>query len=194
MPERHPESKNTDQLAKRIEMAANLGILLIVLATSTLVVRRWVINRGRASDHRIAAGRQLDLPGLKIPARRQAILLILSTECRFCTQSMPFYRSLSSERGRRGYLLFAAFREPSHVAAAYLRTHGLAVDGITRASASDLSGSVTPTVVLVDEKKCVVESWVGQLLPAAEATVRQRARGHGPGAETAACPSGDCLP
>jgi hypothetical protein len=194
MPHDTQEAKTT-RLARRIEIAANIGILAIVGIALILFVLPFIIRGQKPVERAIAVGTRLDLPGITITDARRSVLLILSTECRFCTQSMPFYRRLSSERRHLDFALFAAFPEPPTEAGAYVRASSLNVDGLIRAKPSELHATATPTVVFLDRDRTVLASWVGRLPAKVERAVFEHLKGSSSGgvsARSPACDSADC--
>ena len=183
------QDAKTARLARRLEIAANVGILVIVGIALILFALPFIIRGQRPVERKIAVGTRLDLPGITVTDAQLSVLLILSTNCRFCTQSMPLYRRLSSERRHLDFALFAAFPEPLTDAGAYLRANSLKVDGLFRAKPSELHATGTPTVVLLDRDRTVLASWVGQLPATLEGAIFEHLKGR-----SRVCDSGDCLP
>jgi hypothetical protein len=102
-----------------------------------------------------------------------SIVVALSTSCRFCTESVPFYKRLAAmNEVREGRLQFSvASVQAERQMRAYLTTHDLSLDGrevIVPISESALRVAVTPTVILVDRSGIVVRTWQGRLDPSAE--------------------------
>ena len=113
-------------------------------------------------------GRAMALPGADWQAAPISVLLQISSTCRFCNESMPFYRRLMATRQT------AASKVPvlvaSHDAVAVIRKHledeQVAVDKVLHAR--DAFGTGTPTVYIVDSKGVVKRVFIGKLDPSGE--------------------------
>lgn len=42
-------------------------------------------------------GKTISLPGHHFPAQRDTLVLVVSTSCHFCNESLPFYRQLIAQ-------------------------------------------------------------------------------------------------
>ena len=100
----------------------------------------------------------------------------MNSSCRFCTESMSFYRRLSANSAvltgkvRMNVLSY----EPAERMQRYLDVHHLSVSGIVPISGTGLPPLGTPTLFIVDRDGRVVHSWRGLLGPQEEAIVMQR--------------------
>jgi hypothetical protein len=84
---------------------------------------------------------------------------------------MPFYQKLSHMRARSGFQLVAASAESAETTTQYLRQGGVDVDAVGMLRANEIPTNGTPTLVLVDTRGVVIQSWLGQLNTAQEAEV-----------------------
>jgi hypothetical protein len=92
--------------------------------------------------------------------------LFVNSGCHFCTDSMPFYKTLVSARNQRKtrVALIAVSRESQADLDTYLRIHEVVVDRtISIQRLSNVKLRVTPTLVLVDGSGKVQRVWVGAL-------------------------------
>lgn len=101
------------------------------------------------------------------------MLLVLSTTCRYCTESLPFYEKLARQKAERGDVrLIAVMPQSADEARRYLSERNVTVDEIKQANLSIVRG--TPTLLMIDRNGVVVESWTGKLPPESEADVINR--------------------
>lgn len=118
-------------------------------------------------------GRTIQVSGLSFPRSRASVVLVISTNCHFCQDSLPFYRTLSGDlRGKAD--LLAVLPQPQPEAAAYLKAAQVEVTQIASASPSQLGVSGTPTLLLLDRSGKVQEVWFGRLDETKQAQVRSR--------------------
>jgi thioredoxin-related protein len=98
--------------------------------------------------------------------------MVLSTTCRYCTASIPFYQKLAQQRSERaGLKLVAVMPQGIQESREYLSKHGIPVDEVRQAALDEVNVSGTPTLIEVDRSGTVVRSWVGKLPPEKESEV-----------------------
>lgn len=99
-------------------------------------------------------------------------LLATASSCRFCTESMPFYRRLVASGAR----VIAVTREPVEQNKAYLKSHDVAPAMVLSATANGLDVRGTPTLLLVDAQGVVRGTWRGKQDLKGEADVLSKRR------------------
>ena len=166
-------------LSKKIEVAANVAIIVVAILLGAVLVRRYLLPASPPPSPteaaRIKPGTKLSLPGVDWGGSSRTLLMVLSTNCRYCTESAPFYQRLAREKaGRPEVRLLAVLPQPVEESKKYLGDHGVAADDVRQTSPGALGVAGTPTLVLVDKTGAVVESWVGKLPPATENEVVNR--------------------
>ena len=97
---------------KLIEKVTNLLVIAGILVFLAIVVRNQLWKptpqpHPPAQDAAALRGKNLQIPGLAFPRARASVLLVISTKCHFCQESMPFYRALSVSSVLRATLLRA---------------------------------------------------------------------------------------
>jgi hypothetical protein len=180
-----------DRVRPIIEVAANLAIVAVA-ALGCLVLfqqlrREPVVEPKPAAASANAPvsapqpGTKLSLPGIDWSKRQHTLLLVLSTKCRFCNDSLPFYRQLSATARTTNVGLVAVFPQSESDVQQYLGQAGLIVDQTVQGSARTVGTRGTPTLLLVDRNGIVQRSWMGQLPKRSEAevldTVKATSRG-----------------
>ncbi|SRR5258708_27624164 len=166
--------QNTHQrIAKKIEVAANLGIVVVALLAAGFFAKSY-FARSPEPRQTISIGSKLAIKGVDWGSRRATLVLALSTNCRFCTESAPFYRELTKEAKEKQVHTIAIFPQSVQDASAYLKNEGLEVDEIRQTPLSAIQVSGTPTLLLIDPTGTVQGVWIGKLLAEKEKDVRAK--------------------
>ncbi|HEX7313987.1 MAG TPA: redoxin family protein [Pyrinomonadaceae bacterium] len=156
-----------NSLAKKIELIANVAIVVVALLLGAVLVKRYLlpqpVNPGPAASARIQPGTKLSLPGVDWGRSNKTLLLALSTTCHFCTESAPFYQRLARAAEAKGVKVIAVLPQPESEARQYLSELAIPVSEVRQSPLDSLGVSGTPTLILVDDKGQVASSWVGKL-------------------------------
>ena len=133
-----------------------------------------LIRRNQPSDTaNLSRIKQFASPYKLIAARSEYIvLLVISTDCHFCTESMDFYRDLTSQHWGTRLTFVAVCPQTPNECSRYLATHGVVVNQIASASSSEIGVPGTPTILLVDRSLNTLGTWVGRQKRAGEHTIR----------------------
>ena len=102
------------------------------------------------------------LTGVDYQKNGRTLVLALSTQCHFCTESAPFFRKLS-ESVRPNVKMVAVLPQPVPEGEQYLSGEGLQVDLVKQESLSRLGIRGTPTMLLINAAGIVSKVWVGKL-------------------------------
>jgi hypothetical protein len=165
----------------RLARATNVAIILACL----LLTGSWARNYFLSSkpDPRIQPdipkGAKVNLPGL-IPGSQQSALptlvLVLSKNCHFCTESAPFYQKLTAFKNSfpQGLRFIAVLPESKDEAENYLKEYGIRADAVLSMSISQIGAQGTPALVLLDGQNKLEEIWVGKLSNSQEEQVMAR--------------------
>jgi hypothetical protein len=173
----------------RLETLANILIAvtcLVVIAVGVeRLVQRWNSPGGRrpiatpANSALLVPGRQVSgLPEVQFSAADGTLVLYISPRCRFCAQSLAFYRRIAESKTatRRRLRIVAVGRESLADLRQFIDEGHVAVDQLLSAGDGRMPPS-TPTVVLVDTKGVIIASWVGwQSSQGEESVLRTLAR------------------
>lgn len=89
------------------------------------------------------------------------LVLWLSSRCRYCSESMPFYRRLRLEDPKARVIV--AGPEPADILEAYVRRNEFVPDMVLSVPASTTKFHGTPTTVLVDRAGIIQGVWRGLL-------------------------------
>lgn len=164
--------------AKAVERVANVFVILGIAVFLGMVLYSHFSKPGSRPRPQPAMaealrGRTVQVSGLSFPRARASLLLVISTKCHFCQESLPFYRALSADFKGKADLL-AVLPQPQPEAAAFLNAASVQVAQVATASPSQLGVSGTPTLLLLDSSGKVQEVWLGRLDEAGQAQVRKR--------------------
>jgi hypothetical protein len=158
-----------DGIFKKTELIANIAIIIVALLLGGVLVKRFLLpgsetTTARNTDPRIPAGTKASLSGVDWAKNGQTLLMVLSRDCHFCTESAPFYQHLARETaGRPDIHLLALFPQEVEEGKKYLDHLGISVNEIRQAAPSSTGAGGTPTLILVDQHGIVKNSWVGKL-------------------------------
>ena len=151
---------------KRIELLANVAIIVVAVLLGGVLVKRylWPTAQPSPAQARIQPGTKLSVPGLEWGKNERTLLLVLSTTCRFCTESSPFYQRLAQEKAKKaGVGLVAVLPQSVDESQKYLNGLGVFVDDIKQVGPDAVPVTGTPTLIMADRTGAVVESWAGKL-------------------------------
>jgi hypothetical protein len=160
---------------KKIELLANVAIIVIALLLGAVLVKRYLMTDDQASRpaaEQIRPGTKINLPGVDWSKSEQTLVLALSDGCHFCTESAGFYQRLAKEKASVGGVrLIAVLPQEISQGQTYLSKLGVAVDEVRQSTLSAIGVSGTPTLLLVDKNGAVKQSWLGKLPPDKETEV-----------------------
>ena len=165
------EKLETKGFAARIQVVAN--VCVIVAALSLILSIGWIFLRhsslSRVPDPSIRSGTKVNLPESNWSLSRQTLLLVLSTECKYCTASASFYRRLVNETSlTKKTRVIAVFPQPINESEEYFAKHDIKVSALHQALPASLGVRGTPTLILVDSNGAVIQFWDGMVPPEVE--------------------------
>ncbi|HKP73055.1 MAG TPA: redoxin family protein [Pyrinomonadaceae bacterium] len=166
-------------LHKRVELLANVAIVVVAVLLAVVLVQRYLLPAAPAPENaetaQLKPGTKLTLP-VDWGGNKQTLLMVLSTNCHFCTESAPFYQRLAEEKAKHGWnvRMVAVMPQSIDESQKYLKEHGVSVDEIKQAQPTAIGVRGTPTLIMVDGQGAVVEAWVGKLPTSEEVKVLNR--------------------
>jgi hypothetical protein len=170
-----------NNVAKKVEVSANIAIILVATLLAAVLVERYLLapktpGKGASAEALLRPGSRLSLAGVDWGKSDRTLLMVLSTNCHYCNESAPFYQRLAQEKAKWGgkARLVAVMPQETSESQKYLGEHGIAVDEIKQASPGAVQAPGTPTLLLVDQTGIVTNAWVGKLTPDKESEVLDR--------------------
>lgn len=163
-------------LHRKVELLSNIGIIIVAILLGDVFINRYLlpafVKPETAESVRIKPGMKLLLSGVDWSKSDKTLLMVLSTNCHFCTDSAPFYQQIAQQKTGRGDVRLITIL-PQNVSESqqYLSAHGIAVDEIRQPTRDAVYAKATPTLIIVDRTGSVIQSWVGKLPAEKEAEV-----------------------
>src|SRR5437879_1542573 len=100
-------------------------------------------------------------------------MIMMSTKCKFCIASLPFYKRMMEEQNEKDGLVHfvAAFPNSSEEVIQFVTENQFPIETVAGLKFDDVGLQYTPTLVLIDNRGKVLNAWVGQLTPEGEKNV-----------------------
>ncbi len=167
-------------LFRRIELAANVAIILVAALLGAVLIKSYLINRPerRADTSQYASQaadqKRLSLADVDWNKNGQTLVIAVSSTCHFCTESGSFYQELAKVHD--GTQLLAVLPQPIDEGKRYLASLGVSVDDIRQASLASIAVRGTPTLMMVNSNGVIVNTWEGKLETVQEREVLNKIR------------------
>ena len=159
-----------------LEKTANIAVILTCCLAGWSIVSRSISKPHQPSAY--AAGARIkDTAELAVGSAARSILLVTSSRCHFCSESMPYYVKLVEAARRSGTRIVALSSEQPSGNRAFLTANGVSVDTFASAPGNGVLVPGTPTIIVVRRDGTVLGSWTGKLSAPLESRVIQLATG-----------------
>lgn len=156
-----------ERWTKYIEVSSNVAVLVVAMALlGAIVSTRWARPGKAKFEDGLQRGQVLArLPSIEYGAAPQTLVLVLSTRCNYCKESLPFYKRLLGEQqmGGQRTRMVAVFPNPKTEVEQYKEKNQLSVESVPELNYSTLNVTGTPTLILADSTGRVLDFWVGKL-------------------------------
>ena len=162
-------------LSKKIEVCAHIGVILMTLFVGYAVIRLSFFSEALTRTNSYAparralvAGMKIQTPGIDWEENNRTLLLVLSSACKPCKESAPFYKRIIEElRSAQDVRLVAVFPQVLTQGVVpgkkYLEDMGLAIDDVKQVAPGSVGVPGFPALVLVDNTGTVKDVWVGRI-------------------------------
>lgn len=156
-----------------LEVAVNVAILSVCVLVGVVAVKKFLLPTPDSSASTPKKGTHLDLPGVDWSRSDRTLVMALSTECHFCTESAPFYQRLLPAASASKVPVVVVFPQAQEEARDYLTSHNLPLGDVAveQATLGRIQISGTPTLMVVDRKGVILRAWAGKLPAQGEAEV-----------------------
>ena len=160
-------------MKEKLEVVTNIVLISLacLIGYHFWQARRTPENPPSAS---VKVGDQLSsLPGYDWKSHDRTLVLALRDACRFCEESIPFYRRLAEleKSNQIDAHLIAVFPDDLAAVRQLVETQRLAVEAFPGIELSQVKVEGTPTLILVDRQGRVSKVWIGELAATEEADV-----------------------
>jgi hypothetical protein len=154
-----------------IERLTYLALLVTCVIASTVLVKNTFFPRTPASGPKI--GTTVAIPSLSWSAPNTYVVLAVSSQCHFCIESVPFYRSLSDwkQKNHNDLKLVVVSPEATGTTEEFLRSNRIVADSVVSYPLQNIGVSGTPTLMIVDSKGVLKRVHHGKLQPDEQAEV-----------------------
>lgn len=156
--------------AKRLEIATNLAILCAFLLVGTLAIQR-LREPSHSAPRQPTVGERVSLKGVDWSKSGKNLILALSTQCHFCSESAGFYRRLVPSALGSGVQVIAVLPQSVSDSSSYLQKLNVKVPEILQSPLDSVDVTGTPTLLVVDRQGRIQNAWVGKLEPEREEQV-----------------------
>ena len=157
---------------KTLEVITNFALLVVCLLVVGLYVRSRLGNsQPQVASHKPPIGVTLNVSGVDWSNSQHTLVMALSTNCHFCTDSAPFYRKLTEIAKQQHARVIAILPQPVAESTLYVAQRGFSVDDVRQLPLNDIHVEGTPTLLLVDSTGRVTTGWVGKLTSKLETEV-----------------------
>lgn len=168
-------SQTRKKLKSILEVTTNIVVVLFAVVAIGVLVKNYFMPQGMKTSVAVRKGSVFpEMAGVDYTRTPRTLILALNVDCRYCTRSVPFYNSLA-EAGHENVgqvnIVAAFINKDSALVQAYAEEKQLSVRVIAGVDFDKLGVHTTPTLILVDSARKVLDSWRGELPPDGEREV-----------------------
>jgi hypothetical protein len=157
---------------ERLEVATNVAILCVCLLIAYLGVTRFLLpSASQGINRNPVVGTTLTAAGMDWSRADRNLVLALSTQCHFCSESAPFYKKLLELAPAKQIRSIAVLPQPIEESRRYLESLGVEIKDLKQLPLNSIGVGATPTILLIDGKGVILKAWVGKLPGQSEAEV-----------------------
>jgi thiol-disulfide isomerase/thioredoxin len=177
----HGVLQMNEKISKQIELCANIGIILLTLMGGYVLIRGYFSNTMTVTEGRAVTattkrvptpGMKVSVPGVNWEDKDRTLLFVLSSSCKYCKESTPFYQRLVKETQKiKDLRLVALLPQEVEQGEKYLSDMGIAIREVKQSGPGSVGASGYPTLVIVDNTGTIKKAWVGKLSPEREEEV-----------------------
>ena len=144
-----------------LEVGTNVAVLLVAIAVLATLAHSFYLSRTMTrartqSETVLRKGAILDeIVGVDFQVAPKTLLLLLNTDCRYCTESLTFYKNLATSVG---------------VADKNFKT-------LCPREFQLAQRTATPTLILTNRQRQITNFWIGKLSPESEWEVLKAVEG-----------------
>lgn len=150
-------------LKQKIELTANILIIVVAVLLVGVIAQKYLFAPKQPERVQPTVGAKINIPEVDLSAQPKNLIMVLQKDCRYCTESAPFYKRLQESTQNKSVKLVAVLPGKPDESAAYLSGLGINNLEIKQASMSNLQTSGTPTLILTNDKGEITHFWVGKL-------------------------------
>jgi thioredoxin-related protein len=157
-----------------LQNVANIATIAVSVLLSVVLMKVFLLPQPSrppiVAQPLVGLNMKQSLPGVDWAKNQRTLVLALSTQCHYCTESAPFFQRIQKEAAQNVKML-AVLPQAVEDSRKYFEKEGVHVDDVKQATLSTIGVSGTPTLLLVDSAGKVADAWQGKLQPEQEAGV-----------------------
>jgi hypothetical protein len=172
-----------ENLSKKIEICAHVGIILMTFLVGYVVIRLSTVsetlttiseatlarpNSNAPARRILAPGMKMSMSGIDWENNNRTLLLVLTSSCKPCKESASFYKKIIEElRSIKNVRLVAVLPQGGMQGVAsgekYLHEMGLMIDEVMQVTPGSVGVAGLPALILADNTGTVENVWIGRL-------------------------------
>jgi hypothetical protein len=162
-------------MQKKLDIFANIAIIVVAILIGFSVIRQQINHAKAAKTIAAATAMESNLtPGKGLPSpvgyqwgqHDRTLMLAMRYGCIHCEHNMRFYKQIQDKfkQSDAKTSLLSIFPDDSFVAQHDLDSHSLSdMPFLANVDFAKLHVAGTPTLLLVDNKGTILQSWIGEL-------------------------------
>ena len=158
----------------KLQTVANISTIVVSVLLSVVLIKVFLLPQPRppvgVAAVLVGLNMKQSLPGVDWAQNKRTLVLVLSTQCHYCTDSAPFFQRIQ-KGAAKNLKMVAVLPQAVDDSRKYLEGEGVHVDDIKQTQLSTIGVTGTPTLLLVDGSGKVADAWQGKLQPEQEAAV-----------------------
>ena len=154
-----------NKFSRRLELLANILIILVAPFLSTVLVRQHSFDSQtpfQRTGQGPIVGSTLDNIAIDFSAKPKTVILALNKRCSFCAESAPFYNRLLKISRNSNLRLIAVLTGNVKESREYLNELGLEEIDVMQMPLKNINVKDTPTLIMVNSEGLVIDFWVGR--------------------------------
>lgn len=156
---------------KKLEIVAYSLVIAMTLFTGAFIAYSY-LPQSVQKPVKIEKGFLIPTFDEKWGEYEKTVILALSTKCKFCTESAGFYQKLTNKFSKSNRVrIIALFPQEKQESEKYLNDLGVDINVIKQSKLSEVQVKGTPTIILADKDRRVINSWGGKLDETSETEV-----------------------
>lgn len=152
----------SEKIKSRIDMITNILTIIVALGLIVLFIQRYLVANVDGPLEPVV-GEVASIPDFDPSGNGKNVLLVMMKGCRFCEESMGFYKTLLAQRPLLGTDFMAVFPHDTEETKTYIAAYGLGHINVKHARLAELNVGSTPTIIVTDSRGVILRVWIGKL-------------------------------
>jgi len=145
---------------------AHILLIVVCIAALAALVRQQFFPQSSRPSYPELTGKRIVIPGMDVPmSPGLAVVVAVRSDCKFCGDSLAFYREIENRRraSKNPIGFFFVSPEPTEKTVAFVRKTGVSADRVISVDFKNLGIALTPTLAIVDSDGLVKKAYYGKL-------------------------------